>query len=707
MDTIMTDTILGKESVTQIMWNSHVFKGWFQQHCEQTESSDGQGNQVKNLKASKHRFESFQKPLGRMMLWLPAYLSTVQQIIAEREGSQVARTLKHWVRHLTAEKLLMLAMMSDASDEGLCLIRHVDDESTDIASLQGLVVQFLERVQVLFGNGACLELPGYTNHIMKVLEKGVHIMAGDRLTSLVVPGHTSIQRCLQKMQCWMKLARAVLQAEFPDCYLLAAFAVFDVQSHELPSSGNLSHERNPLCTTSPLCRGSLSAQDVWEPQIKRLAQAFKVNEHHLLAQVAQFRPVAATIAQQRGCGNRAAWQQAIEQTQKSVSSRKNYPVDSVLPVLQRFMAWTSSSSGVEQSFSRAERSMVDRTPASETTEAANLKPIMDKRPEERDDVCGRAQEIYASLFGVTRIHDNVPRIDLGIRRMAMRQRGSEAAWLRRRRSAVATAAKECTLAHASDAMEDGTRPEGWNQHHEKELQCQMAKKKRREIEALRDGVLLPANQDAETTQMLEETIAREKKADQRLLQETRRAMLKVGVLHRLVDWPSMRNLTAWSDDPNVRDKLTEQGITTTSDKTQARLFVVESLDNPGERIQWMVALHGGWLMTSKQVLTGRGAFVKYTSATSKRRDVYISRAFYQQHAPFAKIVVDACSGTRWTLLQSREMYCQRLENNNTIALVCSQEARDGKLPGLRVFTKEHFLRDMLKIKYDESGGFAT
>lgn len=222
------------------------------------------------------------------------------------------------------------------------------------------------------------------------------------------------------------------------------------------------------------------------------------------------------------------------------------------------------------------------------------------------------------------------------------------------------------------------------------------KKKRREIEALRDGVLLPANQDAETTQMLEETIAREKKADQRLLQETRRAMLKVGVLHRLVDWPSMRNLTAWSDDPNVRDKLTEQGITTTSDKTQARLFVVESLDNPGERIQWMVALHGGWLMTSKQVLTGRGAFVKYTSATSKRRDVYISQAFQ-----------DACSGTRWTLLQSREMYCQRLENNNTIALVCSQEARDGKLPGLRVFTKEHFLRDMLKIKYDESGGFAT
>jgi len=34
------------------------------------------------------------------------------------------------------------------------------------------------------------------------------------------------------------------------------------------------------------------------------------------------------------------------------------------------------------------------------------------------------------------------------------------------------------------------------------------------------------------------------------------------------------------------------------------------LSNPGERIQWIVALHGGWLITSQQVLTCKGAFVK-------------------------------------------------------------------------------------------------
>ena len=59
----MTDTVLGNQSVVQIIWNSHVFKEWFQQFCKDVETT-GQGNNVKHLKASKHRFESYQKPLG-------------------------------------------------------------------------------------------------------------------------------------------------------------------------------------------------------------------------------------------------------------------------------------------------------------------------------------------------------------------------------------------------------------------------------------------------------------------------------------------------------------------------------------------------------------------------------------------------------------------------------------------------------------------
>ena len=62
MDAIMTDTVLGKKSVAQTIWNSHVFIEWFQINCKDVKATHGQGNRVKNLKASRRRFESYQKP---------------------------------------------------------------------------------------------------------------------------------------------------------------------------------------------------------------------------------------------------------------------------------------------------------------------------------------------------------------------------------------------------------------------------------------------------------------------------------------------------------------------------------------------------------------------------------------------------------------------------------------------------------------------
>jgi len=116
-----------------------------------------------------------------------------------------------WVEHLDAEKLLMLAMMADASDEGLCLIRQVDDESTDVASLQSLVVSFLERTDMLFGQGGCLRVMGYTKHILSMLECdcGLHALVGDHVLALKAPSQTAITKCLDRMCCCRKLACAV------------------------------------------------------------------------------------------------------------------------------------------------------------------------------------------------------------------------------------------------------------------------------------------------------------------------------------------------------------------------------------------------------------------------------------------------------------------------------------------------------------------
>jgi len=559
---------------------------------------------------------------------------------------------------------------------------------------------------MLFGQGGCLRVMGHTKHILSMLECdcGLHALVGDHMLALKAPSPTVITKCLDRMRCWRKLACAVIQAEFPDCYLLASFAVFDVATCD---------NKGVLSTTH-------------ETQIQRLAKAFKVDFHHLRAQVEHLRPVASSIAQQLRCGNVVAWRHALEKTQRTTSSRNNYPVDCVLPVLQRYMAWISSSSGVEQNFSKAERARVDRTPASETTEALNLTPLLNCWPEERTRVCARAQEIFAATFGCARPRRCSTRVDKGIKRKS--RHDSEADWLRRRRLAVKEATPrdhpgETDGTLIMDIDDDGTvhsqgtitadnentRPAQWCEQHEKELHYQMDKKLSRQVEALRDGVLLD-REEGELTRLLHRKVEQEKTSDLRHLQQARRVQRKLGMLHRELDWHLLNPNKVWclpSKSSSIAPELAKKGVSMTRDKMEARMFVVDNLEQPGERIQWLAAVHGGWLVTASQVLVGKGAFVKYMQAVSQRRLVYMTNNFYQQHPQIAQIVAGACasSGSKWRLLHTREEYLQHCAHKDAVALVCSHEAREARLPG-KLRTKGMFLDAVMNTDQNHSGGFA-
>ena len=83
----------------------------------------------------------------------------------------------------------------------------------------------------------------------------------------------------------------------------------------------------------------------------------------LRAQLAHHQPIAASIAKETRCDNRVAWQRALGRTQKTHVSKQTYPASALGLVLQRYVAWTASSSGVEQNFSIAERLRLSRAPA--------------------------------------------------------------------------------------------------------------------------------------------------------------------------------------------------------------------------------------------------------------------------------------------------------------------------------------------------------
>ena len=182
----------------------------------------------------------------------------------------------------------------------------------------------------------------------------------------------------------------------------------------------------------------------------------------------------------------------MQQKQADVRTRDVHPAGALLPVLTRYCAWTASSSGVEQLFSREEGSGVLRTPASEHTTEMRARFICfsGMSAAERTRAVQRARELWFAGWGPERtttkerLHKGKKRKRPGDLKHAP---ATEASWLRNRRSSVNLAAKGMV-----PAVEPGDdhRPAGWHAGLEKEFQRQSDKQTSRKVEALQDGVHL-------------------------------------------------------------------------------------------------------------------------------------------------------------------------------------------------------------------------
>ena len=131
----MAAVLTNSDSVAQLIWKSKVFTSWFEDFVKQLGTNHAAfGARVKNLCAAKQRFESYSKPLCRIILWLPAVLRTMQAIASDRDTKPEGRAAKRWLANTSAHDLLQLAMLADAADEAMILIRTVDDESKALSA---------------------------------------------------------------------------------------------------------------------------------------------------------------------------------------------------------------------------------------------------------------------------------------------------------------------------------------------------------------------------------------------------------------------------------------------------------------------------------------------------------------------------------------------------------------------------------------------
>ena len=74
-------------------------------------------------------------PLGRFVLNFQAILAVANQITRLCRGKPEGKHAEDFLRFITNEKLLLLAMCADAADESNHLLRYVDQESYCVEEL--------------------------------------------------------------------------------------------------------------------------------------------------------------------------------------------------------------------------------------------------------------------------------------------------------------------------------------------------------------------------------------------------------------------------------------------------------------------------------------------------------------------------------------------------------------------------------------------
>ena len=176
---LMEDAILGKDSACQKIWHSETYSCWFAEAVKKSTNPKGC-----TMSAAKHRFCSLSKPLGRFILHLEALAETLSRIAALR--SEDSGWAVSFMEGCTSEGIVILAMCADMSAAFLDLTRFFDQENMDVALMNMEVGQFIQSLeaqvsscktwipdqQVLFGEGQCFHLHGFTKHAIDVLRAG-------------------------------------------------------------------------------------------------------------------------------------------------------------------------------------------------------------------------------------------------------------------------------------------------------------------------------------------------------------------------------------------------------------------------------------------------------------------------------------------------------------------------------------------------------
>ncbi|CAK9099917.1 Uncharacterized protein SCF082_LOCUS46783 [Durusdinium trenchii] len=254
-------------SLSQMIQHSDDLRCWYEEACKQS-TSGAVTNKWTHLRAAKHRYESLATPLSRLALNWEAVFGVLGRICAERQGDPACSFAEALLDTIDEEMLLQAALLSDACDECLILIRFFDQAEVDSAKIAEAISDFLSRIQFLFEQQHVWTSPGYTKVTLKFLQSPTHFITRGVVRCLGGPNGVKEEvksQCLSRMLAWMKLAEEVVRAEHPAFELVPCFSLFDLNQFPQQTAARIKQE--------DLSQHSLSAlQTAWSLTCRGLSK---------------------------------------------------------------------------------------------------------------------------------------------------------------------------------------------------------------------------------------------------------------------------------------------------------------------------------------------------------------------------------------------------------------------------------------------------
>lgn len=595
LQTIIREDIQAKTSIAQMIHHSKLFRSQFEKRG-QSASTMNLGAQS-NLSAAKHRFASLQKPLLRSILRYDALMATAGWIFHVRKGSAKSKNALAFLERQSSERLLQRAMMADACEETITLLRFGDQNRLEIATLPREIAAWQARTKLLFVDGKCKDY-GFTKFMITELQRTRMIP----VTGKVVGGwgdgvpDNVFQSCLRVMQQWLKIAQEIVDAEFPNFRLLYAFKIFDLDLSE--KLGQVGHSAR---------HAARQIRETADDHVATLANFYNVSALELSEELRQLKPLCQEEMADTGCSCQESWKRVVAHRHGFASLKR---------LLVEYLALDGSTSVVERSFGRTRRAISEQQGnASEWKENVLTKLLLDRPalPAEVDHITNVARQIWGTWFGIPRKSSSKKR--RRIRRLRpddndndngpkRRKITSESEFLRQRRSDI-----DCAVNETKDQAKKNLKVK-LGKAAVKEIKFQR-KKFNQMVDAYNQGVLAQKHVTPAFRKRLAQHVEQEKKKDKQRKQKAKRASALLNSAGKALTRQQVSDMGIFLEQDvgaSAHQWCQKSKCPPKKHRTLAQVFVGRSPELLGQRTKMVAVLLGGFIATESSLSLGKTGF---------------------------------------------------------------------------------------------------